>query len=200
MIPVRDVIPSRRAPVVTLALVAANLAAFLWLPAHPPGGGRGAVAVAVTALLGHPNWPHLVLDLLVLWIFGENVEDRLGRAGFAALYAGAAGVGTGARALVLPGFASGATGAIAGVAGAYLVLFPRSRALLFLPLPFVLDAVEVPAAYLVVVWFMVQVAVMLRVPGVGDAMLVTSAAGFLAGAGTIALAGARRLRRGYWRA
>jgi membrane associated rhomboid family serine protease len=199
MIPVRDVIPSRRAPVVTLALLGANLAAFLALPAHGLAVGRGGLGLAVAALLFHPTWPHLVLGLLMLWIFGENVEDRLGRARFAGLYAVSAAVGFAARALVLPGLASGAVGAIAGVVGAYLVLFPRSRALMLVPLPVIFDLAEVPASYLAVAWFLVQVAVMLRVPGIGDAMVVTSAAGFLTGAASIALAGARTLRADYWR-
>ena len=135
MIPVRDVIPSRRAPVVTVALIGANLAVFLALPAHGLAAGRSGLAVAVAALLYHPTWPHLALGLLMLWIFGENVEDRLGRARFAGLYAVSAAVGFTARALVLPGLASGAAGAVAGVVGAYLVLFPHSRVLLLVPLP-----------------------------------------------------------------
>ena len=84
--------------------------------------------------------------------------------------------------------------------GAYLVLFPHSRVLLLVPLPFVFNLAEAPASYLAVAWFVVQVAVMLRVPGIGDAMVVTSAAGFLTGAGIVALVGARTLRSGYWRA
>ena len=66
MIPVRDVIPSRRAPVVTVALIGANLAAFLVLPAHGLAAGRSGLALVVAALLYHPTWPHLALGLLML--------------------------------------------------------------------------------------------------------------------------------------
>ncbi len=197
MIPVRDVIPSRRPPVVTLALLGANVAVFFARPAHGLATGTGPAA-AVGALAGHPGWPHLLIGLLMLWLFGENVEDRLGRARFAGLYALAAAAGFGARALVVPGIAPGAGGAIAGVIGAYLVLFPRSQVLVLVPLPFVFDVAEMPASYLVVAWAVVQLAVMLQAPGIGDAMAVSSATGFMAGAALVAAIGPRKLRAGYW--
>lgn len=163
MIPIRDVIPSRTTPYVTIGLLLANACVFLLAPASGAAldafaDAWGIVPVrftltsALTALFVHAGATHLLVDLLFLWIFGENVEDRLGHWRFLAFYVLCGLAAALLHAAVQPGSpvpAIGATGAIAGVLGAYLVLFPESRVLTYV----ILTLVEVPAVFLLVVWF-----------------------------------------------
>ena len=122
MIPLRDVIPSRTAPVVTIALVAANAVTFAFL--HP---------LAVAA------------NMLALWLFGGTVEDRMGRGRFLVFYlvCGATGAGS-------------AAAAVAGVIGAYVVLYPASRIVTLIPVPYLLRIVEVPAGVFAAAWLLAQ--------------------------------------------
>ena len=138
MIPLRDVIPSRTTPWITLLLIGLN----------------GIVAIFV-----HAGWILLVSNLLALWLFGSTVEDRVGHARFLLLYvlSGAAGhllqieTGPGAAASI-----AGASGAVAGVIGAYFVLFPYSRVLVLVPLLLFIDVVEVPAVFFLGLWVFIQ--------------------------------------------
>jgi membrane associated rhomboid family serine protease len=175
MIPVRDVIPSRTTPVVTVVLVAVNLLAFLYQSTLPLPEMESFVrrygmvpaafswADVVTSMFLHGGLAHLLSNLLSLWIFGDNIEDRLGHGRYLAFY-----LLTGAAAALAHLYADpssavptiGASGAIAGVMGGYLVLYPHSRVITWLPPLFL---VEVPAVLFLGLWFFLQV-----VSGVGN--------------------------------
>jgi membrane associated rhomboid family serine protease len=169
VIPLRDVIPSRTRPLVTLLLLGLNLGVFLlqfglderemerfvrtWglVPAY------FSWLSLFTSMFAHGGLMHFAGNMLYLWIFGDNVEDRMGHGRFLAFYLLC---GT-AAALAQVAFSPnslvpmvGASGAIAGVMGAYIVMYPRSRVLTLLPFPLMLF--EVPAAYLLGLWFVMQ--------------------------------------------
>jgi membrane associated rhomboid family serine protease len=169
MIPIRDVIPSRTAPVVTIVLIAMNAVVFLYqltlsprdaetfvntfglVPAH-------VVLTAVfTSMFVHGGLGHVGGNLLYLWIFGDNVEDRLGHGRFVVFYLATGVVAAVAQSAFDPGSTIpmvGASGAIAGVMGGYFVLYPNSRVLTLFPFPVVLF--EVPAIFFLGLWFGVQ--------------------------------------------
>jgi membrane associated rhomboid family serine protease len=181
--PLRDINPSRRAPVMTLILIAVNVAVFLLEISLPPEkltaamniygivparyfGAAPAAGLAhllplplLTSMFLHAGWIHLISNLWILWIFGDNVEDRLGHLRFLVFYLGS-GVVAGLVHLFTNAGSSlpsiGASGAIAGVMGAYLLLFPRARVLAVIPIfifPFFL---EVPAVVFMGFWFIGQ--------------------------------------------
>jgi membrane associated rhomboid family serine protease len=170
MIPLRDVIPSRTRPFVTVALILVHAAVFLsgrlaprWIDAMlydtSAPGGPAWPAVLVTMFL-HGGWLHLGGNLLVLWIVGGSVEDRMGPGRYLVFYLLAGAAAAAAQIwntpyLMLP--PAGASGAIAGVAGAYLVLFPNSRVLVLVPAWRAVDIIEVPALIVVAIWFLIQV-------------------------------------------
>jgi membrane associated rhomboid family serine protease len=186
VIPLHDDIPTRRFPAVTVALIAANVAVFivqLALPrwgltlqgwyyllgarpfelTHrmdvPPFGWFPWWATLFTSMFVHGGWLHLLFNMVYLWIFGNNVEDAMTRPRFTAFYAVCGIVATATQVLVAPESdvpLIGASGAIAGVLGAYLVLFPRARVLTVVPLVFVFPVFEVPAWILLAVWFVLQ--------------------------------------------
>src|SRR4030067_3782092 len=149
MIPIRDGIPTRETPVVNYLLIAANVLVFLWMflmpesaletmvnkyamvPAHFADGVTLADIMTIfTSMFMHAGWAHIGGDMLDLWIFGDNVEDRLGHFRYLMFYL-VGGVAASMTHLAtnwgseLP--TVGASGAIAAVLGAYLVLFPASQ-------------------------------------------------------------------------
>jgi membrane associated rhomboid family serine protease len=147
LLPVGDVNPRERAPVVNYALIGVNIAAFAGLALLRPDYDRTVAAwglvpadaregvhlwTFVTSMFLHGGAAHLLGNLLFLWITGDNVEDRFGHAGYLALYL-AAGIGAGAAHVFMTPAAHaatpciGASGAIAGVLGAYTALFPQGR-------------------------------------------------------------------------
>ena len=205
MIPVQDVIPSRRVPIVTLGLIVVcggiHLAGALrgatieaWLGYGGVGSASFSPARALLAMFHHDRWPTLVANLLFLWLFGANVEDRLGRVRFAVLYLGAGLAAAGAPFLApAHDMPVGAHGAVAGVLGAYVVLFPHSRVLTLVPLPGLFDLVEVSVVSLLAAWFLLQLVLAL-----GGAALLANAAGFVAGAALVVLGGGRARRDAYW--
>ncbi len=181
MFPLRDENPTRRAPVVTYGLVAlcgavwvgvqgagldgprfeASVQAFGAIPAEVLARGGGTRATLVTSMFLHGGWLHLLGNLWFLWIFGNNVEDTLGRGRFLLFYLVAGVLAALAHVASNPGSTApmvGASGAISGVMGAYLVLFPRARVktLLFLLLFFTI--LEVPAWVYLLYWFGLQLA------------------------------------------
>jgi membrane associated rhomboid family serine protease len=113
----------------------------------------------VTAMFLHGGWLHLGGNMLFLWIFGDNVEDRLGRLGFLLFYL-AAGVAATALQIVLNPTSLvptlGASGAIAGVLGAYVVLYPRAQVLTLVPLGLFMTTLRVPAVLYLLIWFGLQ--------------------------------------------
>jgi membrane associated rhomboid family serine protease len=171
MIPLRDIIPSRTRPYITVTIIVLNALAWFFeigLPADVlPSFLRvyGVVpadfhaSTLVTSMFLHGSWMHVIGNMWYLWIFGDNVEDRLGHGRFIFFYllcgiAAALGqVGVDPQS-TLPTI--GASGAIAGVMGAYFVLYPRSRVLTLVPLIIFWDIIEMPAIFLLGFWFLLQ--------------------------------------------
>lgn len=140
---------------------------------------------ALAAMFLHGSWLHLLGNMWFLWVFGDNVENRFGHFGFLVLYLAAGVVASVAQVLVDTGSTIpvlGASGAIAGVMGAYIVLFPRNRVLTWIPI-FIFVVVPLPAAVVLGIWFVMQ---FFTAPGSGVAW-VAHVGGFAAGA-AIALA------------
>jgi len=235
VIPLRDDAPVGRTPVVTSALLLANLLAFLWqvdLPALPRALARGElVAVAeahlqesvlrggaipyevltledvehrdllpppltiLTAMFLHGGPLHLAFNLLFLWIFGNNVEDALGRRRFLLFYLGCGvaaallHVATAALTGTLLAPMVGASGAVAGILGAYAVLLPRARVLTFVPI--FLRAVHLPAAWFIGGWFAVQLLSVVFSSNTGVAFFA-HIGGFVAGLLLVRILGRRR--------
>ena len=206
MIPLRDVIPSRTTPVVTLSLIAVNALVFayeLWLEDGPLDEFilyYGLVPAAfswvavMTSMFLHGGALHAGANMLYLWIFGDNVEDRMGHRRFLAFYLLCGTAAALAQTIAAPNSTVpmiGASGAIAGVMGAYFVLYPHSRILTLVPIVLFL---EVPAILFLGVWLVLQLA-----SGIGSIAAVTGSepqggiafwahiAGFVAGAGGVLL-------------
>ncbi len=178
VLPLRDIQPRHRFPVVTVTLIGLNALCFIYelrlgadlgaflhdfafVPAtyfEPGNWGVDGRAVMLSMFL-HGGWAHLLGNMLYLWIFGDNVEDRLGRAGFLLFY-----LFCGWFATLAHGFTAmssgvpsiGASGAIAGVLGAYLVMFPRARVLTLVPLGYFMRVAELPALLVLGLWFVLQ--------------------------------------------
>ena len=169
MIPLRDVIPSRTTPGVTVSLITVNVAVYVF-QLMLSDRGQDAFIIAfglvpasfslinvVTAMFVHGGFMHLAGNMLFLWIFGDNVEDRLGHGRFIVFYLLCGFVAAFAQTALNPDSLVpmvGASGAIAGVMGAYLVLYPHSRVLMLFPFP--VFVFELPAVVFLVMWFLVQ--------------------------------------------
>ncbi len=204
MIPLRDIIPSRTTPYITITIIVLNALAWFFELALPrdflpvflqingvvPSDFR--VPSLVTSMFLHGSWSHVIGNMWYLWIFGDNVEDRVGHGRFIAFYLlCGAGAALGQVAIdptsTLPMI--GASGAIAGVMGAYFVLYPRSRVLTLLPWIFI-QIVELPATVLLGFWFLMQlfsagaIAVTASTHGGGVAFMA-HVAGFVLGVGGI---------------
>ena len=185
MIPIRDTIPSRHVPVTTWLLIAINLTAFFWQLTLPAEAARNAIFLFgivparftnpswaadvgyphsflpfITTMFLHGGWLHVIGNMWVLWIFGDNVEDRMGPLRFLFFYL-SCGVAAGVIHVVtnpaskVP--AVGASGAIAGVMAAYFVLYPRARVLAMFPIVIFPIFFEVPAWIYLGFWILVQV-------------------------------------------
>ena len=151
MIPLRDVIPSRTTPYVTIALVVVNALVFVYelsLGDHINQFmfAYGLVPVSfnwasvLTSMFLHGGFLHVAGNMLYLWIFGDNVEDQMGHGRFLAFYLLCGIAAALAQALTVPGSMVpmvGASGAIAGVMGAYFILYPSARVLTLVPFLFV---------------------------------------------------------------
>lgn len=183
MIPLRDENPSRTVPVLTRMLIVANTAAFIYqlmqgaelrlfmvtwgmVPARMTlalqYGEEPLVGPALTLLTSmflHGGWLHLVGNMWYLWIFGDNIEDRLGRARFLLFYLGAGVAAALLHYALNPGSRAptvGASGAIAGVLGAYLMAFPRARVITLVPLFPFMQVMALPAIIVLGLWFVMQ--------------------------------------------
>ena len=170
MIPLRDIIPSRTTPVVTIALIAINVLVFLYelslgraVDAFTLYWGLVPAAfswVAVlTSMFLHGGIMHVAGNMLYLWIFGDNVEDRMGHGRFLVFYLLCGTAAALAQTITQPDSVVpmvGASGAIAGVMGAYFVLYPKSRIVTLIPLFFIFQVVEVPAILFLGIWFLMQ--------------------------------------------
>jgi membrane associated rhomboid family serine protease len=205
MIPLRDVIPSRTTPYITVTIIIINALAwfyeitmpeevlnqFLYVYGVVPA--TFAPATLITSMFLHASWSHVIGNMWYLWIFGDNVEDRVGHGRFIVFYllcGIAAAIGQIAMdpTSMLPTI--GASGAIAGVMGAYFVLYPQSRVLTLIPWIFI-QIVEMPAIVLLGFWFLMQlvnagaVAVTSGTHGSGGVAFAAHVVGFLTGMATV---------------
>ena len=223
MIPLRDSTRSRSFPLVNVSLIVINLIVFLkeislttqgmnqltftygLIPAQVVsrlGAGAPFLSLAapfITAMFLHANWLHIIGNMLYLWIFGDNVEDRIGHAAYLFFY-----LLVGIAGSIVYCFASptsqvpiiGASGAIAGILGAYFVLYPKAKVLTLLPLFFFITLVEIPAIWFLLLWFGMQV-----LNGFTTSLAADSVAwwahigGFVTGAALISLFGSPDSRR-----
>jgi membrane associated rhomboid family serine protease len=185
--PISDVIPSRTVPFITVGLIVANSLVFLYMLTLPGVMRESfvatyalvpawfAVPTLFTSQFLHAGWMHIIGNMLYLWIFGDNVEDRLGHFRYLLFYLGAGAVAAILQVLFNP-FSSvpmlGASGAIAGVMGAYFVLYPQSRVLTAIFLVIFFDVVEIPAVFFLGIWFLMQL-----LSGVGSLGVSNAASG-----------------------
>jgi membrane associated rhomboid family serine protease len=161
MIPLRDVIPSRTTPYITVTIIGLNALAWLAEIIVDATGGLPlflqlygvvpadfAPATLITSMFLHGSWMHVIGNMWYLWIFGDNVEDRLGHGRFIIFYL-LCGIAAAVGQIALDPLSTlpmvGASGAIAGVMGAYFVLYPRSRVLTLVALLFFWEIIELPA-------------------------------------------------------
>ena len=184
MLPLRDNVPTRSRPLVTYALIVANILVWVLyqlpdlqgsvdeLAFHPcevegscPQVGAGWLLTALTSMFLHGGWMHLLGNLLFLWIFGNNVEDALGHVRFLLFYLVAGFAATAAQTFVTLETASeraaeipnlGASGAVAGILGAYFLLLPHARVLTAFFFVFIFFLREVPAWIFLGVYFLFQ--------------------------------------------
>lgn len=182
--PIRDSERTRRRPWVTYGLVALNLAIFLGevalgrsavyliemfgvVPARVLNSwywlatGGWPLFTLVTSTFFHGSWGHLIGNMLYLWVFGDNIEDRLGRWRFLAFYLLSGALAGVAHVFAYPASdipTIGASGAVAGVLGGYILTFPRARVLTLVPLGFLVPAFRVPAWAYLGLWFFIQLA------------------------------------------
>jgi membrane associated rhomboid family serine protease len=250
MLPIRDLNASRRAPVVTWLLIAANVVVFFFvqprafaglrtdladsrvesrflyehalvpcellhrrpltpslvdecsghrtgLTGNEPYYPKKSVLLSVLAsMFLHANLLHLLGNMWFLWIFGDNVEDRFGHVGYLVLYLGGGIIASVGYVVSVPNSLTptlGASGAIAAVMGAYLVLFPRARIVTVL-FPLIFLPLLVPASFLLGFWFVLQ---FFTAPSTGVAW-VAHVVGFVAGAAVAFLLFGRRRRAPSW--
>ena len=183
MFPIRDTIPSRRYPVVNILLICINVVVFLYeaslgprledfiatyglipaslasLPALPFSAWPGVLLTVLTSMFLHGGWLHLIGNMWFLWIFGDNVEDVMGHGRYLFFYLLCGVAAAMAQVLINP-FSDvpmvGASGAISGVLGAYMLLFPYSRVITLVPVFFFAYFVELPAFLFLGVWALIQ--------------------------------------------
>ena len=211
MIPLRDDVPTRIAPTVTIALVMLNVAVFLYEISLEVSGGRAHGGVEAfftrfaliprallspqvdlrtwltpfTSMFLHGGFAHVAFNMLYLWIFGNNVEDLLGHGRYLFFYLFCGLVAAAAQVASAPHSAVpviGASGAVAGVLGAYAVSYPTARVRTLIVLLFLWTTVYLPAAVLLVVWFAMQLSGALEGNRAEGVAFWAHVGGFIAGA------------------
>ena len=214
MIPLRDVIPSRTVPFVTVTIIILNALAWMFelslperdlnrflfyygiVPAH------FWIPSLFTSMFLHGSWMHVIGNMWYLWIFGDNIEDRLGHGRFIIFYLMCGAVAAVGQVAIDPSSTLptiGASGAIAGVMGAYFVLYPHSRVLTLVIWIFI-QVVELPAVVLLGFWFVMQLAggvgqIAATAHG-GGVAFAAHVAGFLVGMGAVFVF--RKRQFDYW--
>lgn len=209
MIPIGDDVRGERFPFFTYTLIGVNVLVFLFQMSLSPeslqalvlrwGMTPRAIAAAsadprvlstlLTSLFLHGGWFHLIGNMLYLWIFGNNVEDRAGHAGFLLFYLLCGVAASLAEVFLKPGSSIptiGASGAIAGVLGAYFLLYPKAKVVLLVPVfLFFFFTVQVPAVVVLGLWFVMQIFSGVSTLGVstdsGGVAYWAHAGGFVAG-------------------
>lgn len=224
MIPLRDDNPSQIRPIVTYLLIGLCVLVFIWQFMLGPEGGQRAVyslGVIPARLLGHGEldpslvvvgpWTtvftsmfmhggvmHLLGNMLYLWIFGDNVEDSMGHVRFIIFYLLCGVAAVFAQALPEPTSQVpmiGASGAISGVLGGYLLLFPHARVLVAIPLGFVMQMTRLPALWVLLLWFGLQLLSNVLQGGAGAGVAFRAhIGGFVAGMALVALFKRRDVR------
>jgi len=178
MLPLKDNIRSHSFPLVNWLIILANLAVFILvearlspfrlnqlvthyglIPARLTAGSPGAYATIFTAMFLHGGWLHVIGNLWALFIFGDNVEDRMGSGRYLVFYLLSGVAAAFLQVWISPRSTTpmiGASGAIAGVLAAYLVLFPHARVITLVPLFFFPWFIEVSALFYLAIWFVSQ--------------------------------------------
>lgn len=206
MIPIRDEIPTRRIPVINYIFIALNVIVFIFqiilgteeqslvyefalIPVNfTTGISLGDITDVFTSMFMHGGLAHIGGNMLYLWIFGDNVEDSMGRGRYILFYLLGGVIASLAHILTNPSSqipTVGASGAIAAVLGAYLVLYPRSRVLTIIPLGFFMRMRMVPAVLVLGLWFVLQLlpgVLSLGGPDVGGVAFWAHIGGFVTGA------------------
>ena len=208
MIPLRDTIPSRHWPVMTWLIIISNLFIFLYQQSLDPSAyyllnsefgliplrffkngisGFQEFIPFLSHLFLHAGWMHLIGNMWALWLFGDNVEDLMGPLRFLLFYI-CTGIAAGlVHIFAEPGLSIptiGASGAIAGVMGAYFILFPLSRIVTIIPLFFIPLFVKIPAVIYLAFWLLSQVYSVLASRQLGTVSNIAWSAhigGFIAG-------------------
>lgn len=189
MIPIRDEIKTRRVPYINYILIAINVVIFIYefisgprleaiisefalVPAQISAGlDVGDMRSILTSMFLHASWMHLLGNMLYLWIFGDNVEDRLGHLRYLLFYLAGGFVAAFAHWAINPASSIptvGASGAIAAVLGAYLVMYPRARVYTFIPIGFFVRLRLLPASVVLLLWFILQLFSGVLTIGAGD--------------------------------
>jgi membrane associated rhomboid family serine protease len=211
MIPLKDDNPTSIQPVITLSIIGLCVLVFLWQLSLSPEGGRAAVyalglipavlsgnaelppqlvwvpssLTVFTSMFLHGGFLHLAGNMLYLWIFADNVEDSMGHGRFILFYA-LCGVAA-ALAQAAPELGStipmiGASGAVSGILGAYVLLYPHARILVVVPLVVILYTLRLRAIVVLGIWFAIQLMSSLAAPAVGGGVAFRAhLGGFIAG-------------------
>lgn len=222
MFPLRDTVRSRSVPIVNYLIIATNVFIFFFeVSLGPVGLDRliRAVALVPRSFVAHPGaglatvfasmflhagWLHLTGNMWALFIFGDNVEDRMGHSRYLLFYL-LSGLAAGIVDAYVQPFSSipvvGASGAIAGVMGAYLVLYPTARVLTIVPLFFLPWLVDVPAIVFIGLWFLLQLisGVASLTTAAGGVAFWAHVGGFLFGLLAVKLFSARPANRPFYR-
>jgi membrane associated rhomboid family serine protease len=185
MIPLRDDNPSELRPIVAITLIVICTLVFLWQISHGTQGAQTVIyslglipsvlfginelpaelatvpptLTILTSMFLHGGWLHLIGNMLYLWIFGDNVEDAMGHVRFTIFYVLCGVAAAFAQAIPDPNSTVpmvGASGAISGVLGAYLLLYPHARVLVAIPIGFYLHTMRLPAGIVLLLWFGLQ--------------------------------------------
>lgn len=220
MFPIRDHNPSGRTPFVTLALIAINIVVFCgyWLSLSDSEIGRlfinwgviparvmagEGVETVLTSMFLHGGWLHLAGNMLFLWIYGDNLEDEMGHAGFLAFYlvSGVAAAGLQIASDIGSGVPMvGASGAIAGVMGGYLLLYPRAKIDVLFTFVIFFRIFAIPAWIVLGLWLAIQVLSGAVTPTDGGGVAYFAhIGGFLAGLILAVPVWLRRGGAGFWR-
>jgi membrane associated rhomboid family serine protease len=172
MIPLRDTQPSYSKPLVTATIIALNVLAFLFEITLDPYSRNNLIQIfgivpdrfqymdALTSMFLHGGWLHLIGNMWFLWIYGDNIEDILGHGKFLIFYLLCGFAAAGMHVALNPYSrvpTIGASGAIAGVMGAYLVKFPHARILTLIPIFVFFTTMEISAVVILVYWFLLQI-------------------------------------------
>ena len=185
MIPLHDDNPTTITPALTIAFIVTCVLVFFYQVSLPGDAGQGfvyhygaiptlvfgtaalppeaaalpAFMTLVTSMFLHGGWMHLIGNMLYLWIFGNNIEDVMGHGRFIVFYLACGILAALSHAVTDPGSnipMVGASGAISGVLGAYLLLYPRARVLVLIPFGFFTRIMYVPAGFVLGLWFLLQ--------------------------------------------